>query len=102
MKVFQYQADSEDGVCRFRSVFDFVFFTVNKDVTVACYGEVWTDEDMNILRMSEHYELGGKWKNYQGVVTYGWLTRADERARLIPLTIYIQAQFGKKVYWCRC
>ena len=101
MKVFQYQADPEDGVCIFKSVLDFGFFAVNKIAAVACYGEVWTDEDTNILRMSEHYELPGKWKHYQGVVTYGWLQRMDEIPRLIPLTISTQAEHNKKIYWCR-
>ena len=101
MKVFQYWADIEDGVCRFQSISDFGFFVVNKIDIVACYGEVWTDTDTNILRMSEHYELPGKWKHYQGVVTYGWLRRKDETPRLVPLTIYTQAEHNKKVYWCR-
>jgi len=101
IKVFQYWADPEDDVCRWKSVLDFGFFAVNKIVTVACYGEVWTDEDTNILRMSEHYELPGKWKDYQGVVTYGWLQRKDEIPLLVPLTISTQAEYNKKVYWCR-
>ena len=101
MKVFQYRADAEDDVCRFRSIFDFVFFKINKDVTLACYGEVWTDEEANILRISEHFEHLGWWKNYQAVVTYGWLQRSDDTPRLIPLTISAQAERGKKLYWCR-
>jgi hypothetical protein len=101
MKVFQYRADAEDGVCRFRSIFDFELFTINKDVTVACYGEVWTDEETNILRMSEHLEKRGWWKHYQAVMTYGWLQQRGETPRLIPLTISTQAERGKRVYWCR-
>jgi len=101
MKVFQYRADIEDGVCRFRSIFDFELFVINKDVTIACYGEVWTDEEANILRISEHFEKLGWWKHYQAVVTYGWLQRRGETPRLIPLTIYTQAERGRKVYWCR-
>ncbi|PYU53193.1 MAG: hypothetical protein DMG48_02880 [Acidobacteria bacterium] len=101
MKVFQYRADIEDGVCSFKSTSDFVFLEINKVFTVACYGEVWTDEDTNILRISEHYELPGKWKNYQGVVTYGWFQKKDEPPRLIPLTIYTQAERKGRVYWCR-
>lgn len=101
IKVFQYRAEPEDGVCRWKSISDFGFFAVNKIVTVACYGEVWTDEDTNILRMSEHYELPGRWKDYQAVVTYGWLRRRDEAPRLIPLTISTQAEYNKRVHWCR-
>ncbi len=101
IKVFQYRAESEDGVCIFKSVLDFAFFAVNKIVTVPCYGEVWTDEDINIFRISEHLELSGKWRDYQSIVTYGWLRRTDEAPRLIPLTISTQAEHNKKVYWCR-
>jgi hypothetical protein len=49
----------------------------------------------------EHYELSGKWKDYQAVVTYGWLQRANESPRLIPLSISTQAHFNKKLYWRR-
>jgi hypothetical protein len=101
IKVFQYRAESEDRVCSWKSVAYFVFFTVNKIDTVPCYGEVWTDEDTNILRMSEHLELSGKWRDCQAVVTYGWLRRPDEVPRLIPVTISTQAKYNRKVHWCR-
>jgi len=101
MKVFQYSAGTEDGVCRWKSNLDLGFFAISKIATVACYGEVWTDEESNIIRMSEHYELPGKWKDYRAVVIYGWLRKATETPRLIPLTISSQAQYNKKVYWCR-
>ena len=100
MKVFQYWADIEDGVCRFQVISDLLFFEVNRIDNVACHGEVWTDKDTNILRMSEHLDLLGKWQAYQSVVTYGWL-QLNETPRLIPLTIYTQADRNKKVYWCR-
>jgi hypothetical protein len=101
IKVFQYVADPEDRACEFKTIVDFLFFKISSVATVACYGEVWTDEDINILRMSEHLELLGKWKNYQGVVTYGWFHLKDEAPRLIPLTISNQAEYKKKIYWCR-
>jgi hypothetical protein len=101
MKVFQYQADAEDGVCTFKSVADFGFFTITKIGTVACYGEVWTDEDTNILRISEHLEYFKWWKDYRSVVTYGWLRRAGEPAWLVPLTIFTEASNKNRIYWCR-
>lgn len=101
MKVFQYWADAEDGACEFKSIFDFVFFAINKVATVGCYGEVWTDEDNNILRISEHYDLLGMWKEFRGVVTYGWFQPADDTAQRVPLTIFTQAKYRKKIYWCR-
>jgi hypothetical protein len=108
MKVFQYYASVEDNLCPFRPVEDFGFFTVGKTVAVACYGEAWTDEGSNIIRMSEHLDLSDKLKAYRGwetlqvVLTYGWLKRADDPPRLIPLTIYTEAKDNKKkIYWCR-
>jgi len=101
IKVFRYRGDAEDNVCRWRSSVDLGFFSLNKDVTVSCYGEVWTDEDTNIRRMSEHYELPGKWKDYQAVMTYGWLRRPGEIPRLIPAAIASQAEWNRKTHWCR-
>jgi len=107
MKVFQYYASVEDNLCPFAPVEDFGFFTISKTVALACYGEVWTDEDANIIRMSEHLELSDKLKAYRGwedcqvVVTYGWLRRANEPLRLVPLTIFTEARYKKHVHWCR-
>ncbi len=107
MKVFQYYASVEDNLCHFEPVEDYGLFTISKAVAVACYGEVWTDEDTNIIRMSEHFELSNKLKAYRGweecqvVLTYGWLKLADEPTRLVPLTIFTQARDKKHVYWCR-
>ncbi len=107
MKVFQYYASVEDNLCPFAPVEDFGFFTISKTVAVACYGEAWTDEDANIIRMSEHLELSDKlkayrgWEEYQVVLTYGWLKRADEPPRLVPLTIFTEARYKKHIYWCR-
>jgi Trypsin-like peptidase domain len=107
MKVFQYYASVEDNLCPFESVEDFGFFTHSKTVAVACYGEVWTDEDMNILRISERLDFSEKLKAFQGwedphvIVTYGWLKRANEPPRLVPLTIYTEVRDKKHIYWCR-
>jgi len=107
MKVFQYYASVEDNLCPFAPVEDFGFFTISKTVAVGCYGEVWTDEDANIIRMSEHLELSDKLKAYRGweefkvVLTYGWLKRENEPPRLVPLTIFTEARYKKHIYWCR-
>ncbi len=107
MKVFQYYASVEDNLCPFEPVEDYGFFTISKIVAVACYGEVWTDEDANIIRMSEHLELSDKlkayrgWEDYQVVLTYGWLKRANEPPRLVPLTIFTVGRDKKHIYWCR-
>jgi len=101
IKVFQYSAGVEDGVCEWTHVIDLAIKTLRHDYTVPCYGEVWTDENINILRISERYELpSGRWRDYQGVVTFGWLQRTGQ-LWLVPLTISTQAEFHKKIYWCR-
>jgi hypothetical protein len=101
VKVYQYRGDAEDGVCRFRRDLDLGFLQTHKMYSVDCYGEVWTDAEMNVLRLSQHLELSGKWKNYELVVTYGWLQKTGEPARLVPVTISTQAEHNNKVYWCR-
>ena len=107
MKVFQYYASVEDNLCHFLPVEDFAFFTVSKPVAVACYGEVWTDDDANIIRISEHLELSDKlkayrgWEDLQDVLTYGWLKLADEPPRLVPLTFFTEARYKKHIQWCR-
>jgi hypothetical protein len=100
VKVFQYKADPEDDICKFKSILDFEIFSVSKIHTVSCYGEVWTDEDFNIIRMSEHLNLFGTWKNYQAVVTFDWLQKESEPKKLIPITIASQAEYHNRTYWC--
>ena len=56
---------------------------------------------MNIVRMSEHYELPGDRKVYHVVVTYGLLTRAGEAPRTIPMTIAAKTEDKSRVDWCR-
>lgn len=101
VKVFRYRAQSEDGVCVFKSVQEYLFYSYGRIVDAPCYGEVWTDQNFNILRVSEHLELTGRWRDYQSVVTYGWLRRAGDPDRLIPTTIFTQIGNGKNVHWCR-
>jgi trypsin-like peptidase len=109
MKVFQYYASVEDNLCPIQPFEDFGFFIVrHKTVAVACYGEVWADQDMNIIRMSQRLDLSDKlnayhgWEDYHTVITYGWLKRADEPPRLIPQTIYTEGRYKKeKIHWCR-
>jgi Trypsin-like peptidase domain len=107
MKVFQYYASVEDNLCPFAPVEDYGFFIISRTVAVACYGEVWTDEDTNIIRISQSLELSDKLKAYRGweecraVITYGRLKRASESPRLVPLTIFSEARYKKHVHWCR-
>jgi hypothetical protein len=101
LKIFQYSASIEDAICGFTYVNDHILFRSSKTVRTSCYGEVWTDEGMNIVRMSEHYKLPGERKIYHVVVTYGLLTRSGEAPRTIPITIAAKTEDGNRVDWCR-
>jgi hypothetical protein len=108
MKVFQYYASAEDNLCPFQPYDDYYFFfKAGKVSELACYGEVWTDGDYHILRMSERLDLSKHlkrykgWRDYQIVLTYGWLREAGETPRLVPLTALIQGRNGKHNFWCR-
>jgi hypothetical protein len=107
-KVFQYYSSVEDNVCPITFIDDFLVFSTRKTVELACFGEVWTDEGTNIVRISRHFDLSEKLKAYRGwdafeiVVTYGWLKRPNEAERLIPQSVFTQGQHNKKtVFWCR-
>jgi hypothetical protein len=101
LKVFQYQASVEDGLCTWTDVDDFGLFSRRKEYSVECYGEVWADEAMNILRISEHLNLTGKWKDYHSLVTYSWIKLPDQQAQLVPATISTEARLKNTTHWCR-
>lgn len=101
MKVFQYDGSVEDDACGFSRLIDFGFFVHEQPRTVSCYGEVWTDERLDILRISQTLELPPHWGSYHGVVTYDWLKREGEPDRLIPVTFYAEWHNEKHVDWCR-
>jgi len=107
IKVFQYRSSVEDNLCPFRPTDDYLFFMLGRILAVGCYGEVWTDENTNIIRISEHLDLSHKLKEYKGwndyliVVTYGLIKIADEPSRPAPLTIFTEGRNGKRIYWCR-
>jgi hypothetical protein len=99
-QVFQWSGEVEDGICKFKSIWDLFFMSYSKIDTLNCYGEVWTDKDLNLVRASENFKLIGRWKNYRGVVTFGVMTMGDHKVR-VPMTIATQAEYGGKLYWCQ-
>jgi hypothetical protein len=107
MKVFQYYASVEDNLCPLSVTDSFGLFSLAKTVAVACYGEVWADEDANIIRISEHLDLSDKLKAYRGwdafqvVLTYGWLDHVNEPRRNLPLTILTEGRNKNHISWCR-
>ncbi len=107
IKIFQYRSVAEDNLCPFEPIDDYIFFTLGKTVAVGCFGEAWVDEDGNIIRISENLDLSDKRKEYRGwtqfrtVLTYGLAKIGDEQDRLVPLTIFTEGEYGKRLFWCR-
>jgi hypothetical protein len=101
IKIFQWEANLEDNMCGWHT--EIIPFLLSIEHSYGCYGEVWTDEALNILRISEHVEDEREkdFNGYVAVVTYGWLKRSDEAPRLVPVTISTKAEHKGKFYWCR-
>ena len=104
-EVFRYQASVEDGACRFRSVTDYILWQHEWSGAVECRGEVWTDENLNILRITQNEELPAnktKWQNLHTVVIYGWLQEPSKEPKLLPVSILLQAEYSEdgSTYWC--
>lgn len=102
IRIFQYHGSAEDEPCLTTDVLNFVFFSLHKDLDSTPYGEVWTDEDENMLRISLHCkDHNWGWDNSTTIVTYGWLSKPGVESRLVPVRIVHEAKRKKKLYWCR-
>jgi Trypsin-like peptidase domain len=100
MKVFQYLASLEDNPCLVDDAFYFGLFSIHVLHTYTAYGEVWTDGNLNIMRMSLHCEENGRHK-WEDVMNFGWLTRPGVEPRLVPVTVVSWAPNRIKGVWCR-
>jgi hypothetical protein len=99
VRVFQYVGSDEDNPCVVGVVFDFPFpFEIRH--TYTAYGEVWTDESLNILRMSLHCEKHHRHK-WESVMTFSWFTRAKLEPRLVPVAVASWSPNRNKGLWCR-
>jgi hypothetical protein len=102
VRVFQYYADTEDKVCAWGFIMDYGFFVHKKVTYVSCYGEVWTDKDLNILRISTHYpNLTDGWKDFLAVMTYDWLKLPNKEQRLVPVAMSAQAMHKDSIFWSK-
>ena len=102
VKVFLYRAESEDHVCRDTSTMNYGLFRTVWSGAVACSGEVWTDDDMNILRISQDLfppPSKTKWTNLHTVVAYGWLKEPEEQPKLVPARESFQGELDRRIYW---
>jgi hypothetical protein len=103
IRVFHYYAALEDHVCENGETTDFLIFWRTRSVPVACSGEVWTDEDTNILRISEtlpHPTWTSAWSDLRAVVLYGWLKQPGEDSKVAPVSIFMTIAYEGSLYWC--
>lgn len=102
IRIFQFRGSAEDDPCETENVLDFAFFRIHKYWDATPYGEVWTDQHENIMRISLYCEdHGWGWRTGETIVTYGWLRKPGVEPRLVPVTIVLEAKNKKKLYWCR-
>src|SRR3954463_802831 len=59
--------------------------------TVPCHGEVWTDSELNIFRISEQMEMPPQSgvQSYSITILYGWLRHDRLAARLVPASMHM-------------
>jgi hypothetical protein len=102
IRIFQFRGSTEDDPCETENVYDFLLFRIHRYWDASPYGEVWTDEHENIMRISLHCanHVWG-WRMGDTIITYGWLTKPGVGPRLVPVTILAKAPNKKKLYWCR-
>ena len=104
VKVFLYRAEIEDNVCTDREITDYGLFRKVWSGPVACNGEVWTDGDLNIIRITQNLTPPASktsWNNLHIVVAYGWLREPGEEPKLVPASEFFQGENHHKVYWCK-
>lgn len=100
LHVYQYIGKVEDNICSFDTQSDLGFVVLHNVKQLECFGEVWTDKDENILRISQNLKMVGGWANYHDIVTYDWVEIDGER-KMVPATVSSQAERGGHTYWCR-
>lgn len=92
MRIFDYQASDEDAVCSIRVKGGFLRRIWKGPVM--CRGEVWTDEEFNILRMTQELSVPQRAgiDRYQIVILNGWLERPPLRKLLVPVRMHLQVR----------
>lgn len=100
LRVFQYYGAREDQVCSFDDQLDFGFFVHHHMETYDCSGEVWTDQDENIVRVSESYYMPGSRTNVKFLVTFGRTDIGGEWL-ILPVTLLMETDAESHVHWCR-
>ncbi|HJT71904.1 MAG TPA: serine protease [Terriglobales bacterium] len=100
LRVFQYVGAKEDDVCEFDNQTDYLIFVHHDIESYDCFGEAWTDQDENLIRISDNYHMPNSRSDLRLIVTFGWANIAGERLR-VPVTLWMQVVDKSHVDWCR-
>ncbi|HET6841642.1 MAG TPA: serine protease [Candidatus Angelobacter sp.] len=100
IKVFQYFGGAEDQICSFDLQTNWGFHVSHHVKSFDCWGEVWTDEDTNILRVSKNYRMYDLLDKYREVVMFDW-SEIDGVKFLLPVTVDVHGDNKGHVLWCR-
>jgi hypothetical protein len=88
--VFQFEARMEDKALAFRAETGWGLGVVTHKVyPVSCRGEIWTDDGLNILRISVYLDIpiNTGWNRLNSATLYGWLEEPDQKPILVPYSI---------------
>jgi len=107
IKIFRYEGAAEDKVAKiaYRNYYGLGFHT-DKVISVPVRGEIWTDDALNILRITQELlappSMG--WVNFRASVLYGWLESPKGERELVPTNMVIRAELtdDHQIYWAIC
>jgi hypothetical protein len=107
VKVFRYEGTAEDKVAKIDYCTNYGFHIhTEKIISVPVRGEVWTDDALNILRITQELlappSMG--WVNMRASVLYGWLESPRGERELVPTNIISRAELtdDHQVYSTLC
>lgn len=107
VKVFRYEATAEDKVEQIKYCTNYgLGIHTEKIISVPVRGEVWTDDALNILRITQELlappSMG--WIDLRDSVLYGWLESPTGERRLVPTNIISRAELtdDHQVYSTLC
>ncbi len=99
VKVFRYEGTAEDKVAKINSCNNYgLGIHTERTIAVPVRGEVWTDNALNILRITQELlappSVG--WLNFRNSVLYGWLQSPNGERKLVPTNIISRAELPVK------
>ncbi len=103
VKVFRYEAPMEDEVARLIFCVDYILFHTETNIAVATRGEVWTNENLEILRITQELLVpqSTHWQRLRSSILYGWLESPTGERRLVPTNTLLEGEHtdDRQTYW---